>query len=236
MVRFGVRSPQTLALAFLAFSTALLASGPAAADRRDKAEKTVREATLVLNAFTRDDHYRSLWKSARKARALVIVPGSVRAGFLIGASGGNGVMLARRDDGAWSPPSFVRLSSVQFGFVAGGEVSDIVLAVMTERGMNQLLASTVKLGADVGIAAGPVGGGAKAQTADILAYTKSQGLYGSVSVEGVVVKVHNKWNRAYYGREISPLDIVYKGAGSNAQSTMLREAAAAIAQRRIAYD
>ncbi len=230
------RSSSSAVFSIIAFCLAGLIATPAAADRRDKAEQTVREAELVLEAFSRDDQYRWLWKNARTARALVVIPTSVRAGFLIGASGGNGVMIARRDDGTWSPPSFVRLSSVQFGFVAGGEVSDIVLAVMTERGMNQLLSSTVKLGADVGIAAGPVGGGAKAQTADILAYTKSQGLYGSVSVEGVVVKVNNKWNRAYYGRDISPLDIVYKGAASNPQSTALRQAAVALATRRIAYD
>lgn len=212
-------------------AAAALAAGPAAADRLDKARDTVEDSAATLRDFADDDRFRGLARTAGRAKALVVLPTSVRAGFLIGASGGNGVMIARKGSD-WSPPTFLRVSSVSFGFQAGGEIAQIVLAVMTERGVDQMLSTSVKLGADLSIAAGPVGGGAKAQTADILAYSKSQGLYGSVSVEGAVLKTHNNWNEAYYRREVAPRDIILFGRVSNPQAAPLRAAARALVASR----
>ena len=210
----------------------ILLIAPAQAGKREKAETVVAEATAVVRDFTTDGDYRALWSHARNAEAIVVIPSSVRGGFLVGASGGNGVMLARGENDAWSQPSFMRVSSLSFGFQAGGDVSAIVLVVMTKRGMEQLLSSSVKLGGDLSISAGPVGGGAKAQTTDVVAFAKSKGLYGSVSVEGAVIKIHNKWNKAYYGSAVSPLDIIYRGAASNPQSANLRRAVAALSSKR----
>lgn len=197
---------------------------PAEAGRREKAQDLVSDAAVSLDYFANDRNYRTLWEQAKEAEAIVVIPRSVRAGFVFGGSGGNGAMIARTPSG-WSGPAFLRISSFSFGLQAGGEVSEIVLLIMTKAGVDSLLSTSVKLGADLSIAAGPVGGGAKAQTADVLAYSRSQGLYGSISIEGGVLKVNRKWNAAYYDREVSPADIFYLGKAMNAQAETLKAAA-----------
>jgi len=97
---------------------------------------------------------------------------------------------------------------------------------MTERGMEKLLASSFKLGADLTVAAGPVDGGAKAQTADVLTYTRSKGAFGGMSIDGTVVKTRDKLNEAYYGKPASPTDIIIRKSVSNPQADKLRSAVA----------
>lgn len=209
-----------------------LASPAEAQGKKRKAERLVRHATETLRYFHEEDDFVGLWDIVDDAKALIIVPDSFRGGFLFGGSGGNAVMVARNKDGSWSGPTFMAIGSLSFGLQAGGEISELVLVAMTNRGKERLLSSTVKLGADISIAAGPVGGGAKAKTADILAFSRSRGLYGGVSLEGSVLKVRNKWNRAYYDDDtITPTDIVFRGVRDNATSLPLREMAFALTQR-----
>ena len=218
----------------LIFLVALFFSvfSPAHAGREEKARLTVTEAAESVRYFTEDRNYRQLWNLANDAEAMIVIPRSVKAGFVFGGSGGNGVMLARGKDGQWSQPTFLRISSFSFGLQAGAEVSEIVLLVMTRRGVDQLLGSSVKLGADISVAAGPLGGGGKAQTTDILAFSRGQGLYGGVSVEGGVLKVNHKWNKAYYGKKVSPTDAIYLGKARNGHSNPLRNAVTALAAKR----
>lgn len=207
----------------------LFAPGPAMAGSREKAEELVREAVIAVAAFAEGDIHTDLASNAARAKAVVIIPASVRAGFVFGASGGNAALLARDDRGRWSQPAFLRVGSVSFGFQAGGDVSQIILLVMTRRGKEQLLSTNVKLGADLSVAAGATGVGGKVQSADIIAYSQSKGLYGSVSVEGAVLKIHHKWNRAYYGRAVTPLDIIALGKVSNPKSAPLVRAVTRLA-------
>jgi len=82
--------------------------------------------------------------------------------------------------------------------------------VMTEKGLNAMLSTEFKLGADVAVAAGPVGASAKAQTADVLAFGRSKGAFGGVSIEGAVIAPRDKWNNAYYGKPAGPVEILIK--------------------------
>ena len=161
----------------------------------------------------------------------MIIPNSVRAGFIFGGSAGNALMLSRNDDGSWSQPVFMTVGSVSFGFQAGGEASEIILLVMTNRGMEQLLSTSAKLGADLTLAAGPIGAGAKAQTIDVVAFSRSRGLYGGVSLEGAVLKIRHNWNDAYYGADVTPTDIIYKEKAYNPSSAVLQNAIFALANR-----
>ena len=90
---------------------------------------------------------------------------------------------------------------------------------------------TVKLGGDLTLAAGPVGGGAKAQTADILAFQRSRGLYGGISLEGALVKARHSWNEGYYGAEVTPVDIIYRNKVARPNSASLQNAVWALAHR-----
>ena len=209
-----------------------LAATPAAAkSKREKAEKLVNKAADTVAYFANDSAFEPLWNTADSAHAMVIIPRSLRGGFIFGASGGNAVMLARNDDGSWSEPTFFTIGSFSFGFQAGGEASEIVLLVMTKRGMEQLLSSSVKLGADLTLAAGPIGAGAKAQTVDVLAFSRSRGLYGGVSIEGAILKARHSWNREYFGADVSPADIIYREIAARPQSAVLQNAVWALAHR-----
>lgn len=216
-----------------AFGAAIvIAIAPAAAKtKQEKAEALIVKAADTVSYFANDSAFEPLWDAADDAKAMVIIPKSLRGGFIIGASGGNAVMVARNDDGSWSEPTFFTIGSLSIGFQAGIEGSETILLIMTQRGMEHLLSTTVKLGADLSLAAGPIGAGAKAQTVDVLAFSRSRGLYGGISLEGAVLKSRGSWNRGYYGADVSPADIIYRERVSRPQSAVLQNAVWALAHR-----
>lgn len=205
-----------------ALGVALLTAPAAAGDKRQEATNLVADAAETLSYFANDSAFEPMWSLADQAKAVVIIPESWRAGFMFGASGGDAVMIARNKDGTWSQPTFFAVGSGSFGFQAGVEKSEIVLLVMTQRGMEHLLSTSVKLGADISLAAGPVGAGAKAQTTDILAFSRSRGLYGGVSLEGAILKTRKNFNKAYYSAEVTPAEIIYKSEVYNPASASLQ--------------
>ncbi|MEL7489784.1 MAG: lipid-binding SYLF domain-containing protein [Pseudomonadota bacterium] len=222
---------KTITAIFALLLTALAMTAPAHAGKREKAERLVTYAADTTAYFASDSAFEALWGLADDAKAMVIIPNSVRAGFIFGGSAGNALMVSRNDDGSWSQPVFMTVGSISFGFQAGGEASEIILLVMTNRGMEQLLSTSAKLGADLTLAAGPIGAGAKAQTTDIVAFSRSRGLYGGVSLEGAVLKIRHKWNDAYYGADVTPTDIIYKGKAYNPSSAAVQNAVFALANR-----
>ncbi len=214
-----------------------LAALPAQAEtKREKAEELVEKAADTTLYFSRDTAFEALWDLAEDAKGFVIIPRSLRGGFLVGASGGNALMIARKDDGSWSEPVFMTIGSLSFGFQIGVEGSETILAIMTQRGVEHLLSTSVKLGGDLTVAAGPIGAGAKAQTADILAFSRSRGLYGGVSLEGAILKARHSWNEGYYGEEVRPLDVIFRDKVSRAHSAPLQNAVYALANRNAAPD
>lgn len=223
-----MRALTTLLFAGFMFA---LSIGPAEAGKKEKAASLVAEAVQTVRTFRTDDRHTGLLENAANAKAVIIIPSSVRAGFVFGASGGNAAIIAKGRNGGWSNPSFLRIGSVSFGLQAGGEVSEIILLVMTERGKEQLLSTSVKLGADLSIAAATEGVGGKVQTTDVLAYSRSKGLYGSISLEGAVLKTHHKWNKAYYERKVTPLDIIGFQNVANPQANELVRAVSSLTSR-----
>ena len=219
-----------LALAAIAMLVTPAFADPSPRKKR-KAEALVGEATETLRYFTNSRDHAGLWDTVVDAKAMIVIPNSYRGGFLFGGSGGDAIMMARNADGSWSGPTFLSIGSFSFGLQAGGEVSEIILLAMTDRGKEHLLETSVKLGGDVSIAAGPIGAGAKAKTTDILAFSRSRGLYGGISLEGTVLKARYNLNRSYYGLDVTPTEIVYRGVPDNPASLPLREAAWQLSQR-----
>lgn len=213
-------------------AAALVALAPAAAKPKgEKAEELIVKAADTVSYFANDSAFEPLWNTADSAQAMVIIPRSIRGGFIVGASGGNAVMVARNQDGSWSEPTFFTIGSLSVGFQAGVEGSETILLIMTQRGMEHLLSSTVKLGADLTLAAGPIGAGAKAQTVDVLAFSRSRGLYGGISLEGALLKSRGSWNRDYYQANVTPADIIYREKVARPQSAVLQNAVWALAHR-----
>jgi SH3 domain-containing YSC84-like protein 1 len=204
----------------LTLALIVLAAQPSAADEALDARQLVEKSQLTIESFMTDNEIEAIRDLMTKARGVFIAPQVLKGAFIVGASGGSGVFLAREDQAKqWSGPAFYTIGSVSFGLQIGGEASEVILLAMTERGVSAMLGSTVKLGADASVAVGPVGAGASAATAalsaDIIAFSRAKGLYGGISVDGAVVAVRGDWNRAYYGKEVSPSDILVHRAVSN---------------------
>lgn len=223
---------KNLLTGFFALAFAIMSAiAPASAGKAEKTGRIIANAEQTAKYFATDDTYSALWDLASDAKAMVIIPSSIRAGFIFGGAAGDAVMLAREDNGAWSQPVFMTTGSFSFGLQAGGEQSEIILLVMTNRGKEQLLSTSVKLGADISVAAGPLGGGGKAQTTDILAFSRSRGVYGGLSLEGAVLKIRHSYNRAFYRAEVNPTDILYTQKAYNPAATPLQAAVQALANR-----
>jgi len=202
---------------------------PAAAVDKDQATQLVEKAKFTLENMMNDDKMGPFRDLVKKAQGVFIVPQLLKGAFIVGASGGSGVFLTRDEKtGEWIGPAFYTIGGASFGLQIGGEASEVILLIMTDRGVTSMLGSSFKLGADVGIAAGPVGMGASAATAnlsaDILSFSRSKGLYGGISLEGAVVATRGDWNEAYYGKRVTPQDIFVRRDVTNQQAMGLIEA------------
>jgi len=221
--RIGIR---VFAFATILAAIFLVAATPRAmaADMED-AQGIVDKARVTLSAFMRDKDYQWLRENIKNAKGVLIYPQVLKAGFILGGSGGTGVLLAKDSKtGEWSDPAFYTLGSVSYGLQIGGEAAEVVVLVMSQKGVDALLTSKFKLGGDTSIALGPVGAGAKANiTADFISFAKSKGLYAGLNLDGSYLDVREKLNKAYYGKEATPVDIIVKKSVSNPGAVPLRE-------------
>ncbi|WP_022852672.1 lipid-binding SYLF domain-containing protein [Thermodesulfatator atlanticus] len=206
-----------LVLMFVFFNSSLVS-----AKKYSPPYELVDKATITLKRFLADDQMKWMREHLKDARGILIIPQMLKGAFFIGGAGGSGVLLARYPGKDWSYPAFYTLGSVSFGLQFGGEASEIILLIMTQKGIDSFLATSVKLGGDVSVAAGPVGMGAKAQLVDILAFARSKGAFVGISLEGAVVKPRDSWNRMYYGRSVRPVDIIYGRIVKNPHADRLR--------------
>ncbi len=198
-------------------------------DSRTETKYLVNRAHVTLVSFANDSRMAAFDDLIKHARGVFIAPQMLRGAFFFGASGGSGVFLVWDEKTRkWGGPAFYTIGGASFGLQIGGDASEVMLLAMTERGVKAMLSSSFKLGADAGIAAGPVGFGAAASTAnlsaDILSFSRAKGLYGGVSVDGAVVAAREGWNRSYYGKRVDPIDILVLQEGRNPQAAPLIEA------------
>jgi lipid-binding SYLF domain-containing protein len=151
------------------------------------------------------------------AHCIVIVPGLKTAAFLVGAKYGKGYLSCRNKDAAgWSAPGTVRIEGGSVGFQIGGSATDLIMLVMNERGMDKLLSNKFTLGAEGSVAAGPVGRTVTAQTdaqmhAEILSWSRSQGLFAGLALEGATLRQDLDDNFSLYGRKLENREIVTSG-------------------------
>jgi lipid-binding SYLF domain-containing protein len=215
-------------LVLLAFAPPPPAGAADAASLRDLVDK----ARMTLDSFVADPNMRWFQDHIKDAKGMFIVPQLLKAAFLFGGAGGSGVLLVRDEKtGEWSEPAFYTLGSGSFGFPFGAQASEVILLVMSRKGIESLLTTTFKLGADATIAVGPMGAGIEGASAinlsaDLLSFARSKGLYAGISLEGALVAAMNDDNGTYYGTTVSPTDIIVLRNVSNAHSAPLRAAAA----------
>ncbi len=169
----------------------------AAVDRVDKASAVMNEIMAVSDKSIPSD-------LLDKAKAIVIFPGAVKAGFIIGAQGGSGVAIRRIGKG-WSAPAFMNMAGGSFGAQIGGQKTDYVLLIMNDKGLQGLLQDKFEMGGEGSVAAGPVGRTASATTnatldSEILSYSRSKGLFAGISLKGVVISADNSINNGVYNK------------------------------------
>ncbi|MEO8507122.1 MAG: lipid-binding SYLF domain-containing protein [Betaproteobacteria bacterium] len=175
----------------------------------------VNQSATTLSNFMRDPEMKWLQQNFGRAKAVIIAPEIVKAGFIIGGSGGRAIVVAKAG-GKWVGPSFYTMATASVGFQAGVAVSEMVTLVMTDKGLNSLLAANFKMGGDASVAAGPVGAGAKSDVAaDLITFTRAKGVYGGLNLDGTLVNLSDEWNKAYYGKTVLPPDILIKANVSN---------------------
>jgi SH3 domain-containing YSC84-like protein 1 len=214
-----------LALALLPFIAA------PAAHAQSNQQQVIDEAGLVVQSFHNPGAYvDNVRELVKRARAIVIVPNLVKAGFIFGAEGGTGVLLVHQQDGSWSYPAFYDMGAASFGFQAGIEDSKVVLIFMNDRALSSVMQDAqIKLGAGAGLAIATLGAGANGSLevpsgADVYALSSSAGLFGGVAIDGGAIGPNHDSDAAYYGRQVSAADIVLNGRVENSGANNLRAA------------
>ncbi|WP_149538947.1 lipid-binding SYLF domain-containing protein [Siccirubricoccus phaeus] len=190
----------------------------------------VDRATLTVQDMLSDGHdHLDAARMLRRARAALICPRIFRAGFFFGGEGGGCVLVGRDAAGSWSSPAFYSIGSGSFGLQAGIQDAQILLLIMNDKALTAVLDSQFKLGADASIAVATIGGSVEASTtaavgADILAFSRTRGLFAGLTLEGSILSSRSEWNRSYYRQEVSARQIVVAMQAHNPGADPLRAA------------
>ncbi len=208
-----IRRPRALLALALGLS---LAAGAAFAGPREDAR--AQNAVRVLGEIQAIPESGIPDKLLDEARAIVVIPDTVKAGLIIGGRRGHGLMSVKTPDGTWSNPAFVRITGGSIGFQAGVQSSDVVLVFRNERSLESIVNGKFTLGADAGVAAGPVGRNAAALTdgqlkAEIWSWSRARGLFAGVALDGAVLQIDDDANAAVYGPNSTPRAILENRAG-----------------------
>jgi lipid-binding SYLF domain-containing protein len=180
-------------------------------ERLDEAASVMKEVLGMPEGIPKD--------LLNKAECVVVYPSVKKAAFIVGASYGRGVIVCRSGkefNGPWSAPAMFALEGGSFGLQVGGQATDFVLLIMNESGANSVMSSKVKLGADASAAAGPKGRTTSAETdivmkAEILSYSRAQGVFAGVSLDGSTMRSDDGANKNLYGKDLSAKEIVRQG-------------------------
>jgi len=201
-----------IALFALALTPLFAATGARA---QSDQQQVVDEAVGVVASFHTPGNYTDdVRRLVHRSRDILIVPNLVKAGFIFGAQGGQGVLLIHNRNGSWSYPAFYNLGAASFGLQIGVAVSKVVLIIMNDHALNLAITNAqLKLGAEAGLAVATLGAGAEGSVtsagADIYALSNSKGLFGGIAIQGGAIGPNQDWNSAYYGGPVTTEQIVY---------------------------
>ncbi len=206
----------------------LLAAVPLLADRdgMDEHTKRIHEASITLHELLNAGDRGIPEHLINRAQCIGIVPDLKRAGFILGAKYGKGVLSCRTAAGGWSAPATMRVEGGSIGLQIGAGETDVVFLIMNRSGEEKVLRDKFTVGGDASVMAGPVGRSSQAQTdaamaAEILAYSRSHGVFGGVSLEGATLRPDNEDNAKIYGRSVSAREIVHGDVAPPASASEL---------------
>jgi len=211
-----------------AFCVSLMPMAPARAD--DDTATVLAHANATIADLRHDPVFGNARATLRNARAILIVPRLVKGGFIFGAEGGQGVLLARTRHG-WSSPAFYTLGSASFGLQIGLEQAELVMFIMSDRALRGIEAGKVKLGAGAGLTVITLGASAEAATpanlaGDIILWSIAKGAYGGLTLNGSIVTPQDQTNANFYGRSVSVHEIITNRVSNPAGSRLSNNLAA----------
>lgn len=218
-----------LAATMLAAPTAAFVVAPSVAHAQTSQQVTVDGARKVLNDLRHDKEFGNAEQLIRKAKAIFIVPKLVKGGFFVGGEGGNGVLMVKHR-GGWSDPGFYAIGAASFGLQAGLEQSEVIMLIMTQKGVDGILHDQFKIGAQAGISVVTLGSGVEgaiggASLPDVVVWSSSTGLYGGLTVDGSIIKSEPNMDSEYYGRPVTPRDVLFGTVNSPRAAPLRREMA-----------
>lgn len=200
---------------------AFLLTNNAYADDETSQQELLKDARLVVEEIMSTPDLEIPSGLMSKAKAVIIFPAMLKGGFLIGIRYGKGVATVRDSKtGQWGPPSFITTLGGSFGFQVGAQAVDLILIITSEKGIKGLLTNNFTLGGDIAIAAGPVGRYAEMGVdillqGDMYSYSRSQGIFGGVSLKGTIIKPNVSYNEEYYEAELTHEEIMIDGKVKN---------------------
>jgi SH3 domain-containing YSC84-like protein 1 len=183
-------------------------------------EKVIKDATTVLTEISNAPDGGIPDELLARCEGLAIFPSVYKGGFVVGASYGKGLIAVRNPKtGKWRGPAFLQIGSGSFGWQIGIESTDLVMLIMNQRGVNAFFKNNLTLGGDVSVSAGPVGRNLKASTdvtlrAEVYSYSRSKGFFAGLSLEGAYLHHDYKADEAFYGRILTPGEILSQDAVS----------------------
>ena len=200
---------------------------PLAARAQSEQQQLVDRATLAAQDMLNNQNGKDAQGVLRRARAVMICPQVFRAGFLFGGQGGSCVLEARDGGGSWSSPAFYGLGGGSIGLQAGVEDAQVMLLIMSDRGLKAVMDSQFKLGANAAATFVDLGGGVEGATtaalrADVVGFTRARGLYAGLTLGGSLMSQKSDWNQAYYGRPVGPQQILISMEATNPAADALR--------------
>src|SRR6195952_3594284 len=205
---------RTLAVAALLVATVVNTGALAPAARAQTSQQvTVDGARKVLNDLRHDKAFGNAAQLMRQAKAIFIVPKLIKGGFVVGGEGGNGVLMVH-NAGGWSAPGFFAIGAASFGLQVGLEQSEMIMLIMTQKGLDGVLRDNFKIGAQAGISVvtlgsnveGAIGG---ASRPDVVVWSSSTGLYGGLTVDGSIIRAEPNQDAAFYGHPVTSRDVLF---------------------------
>ena len=198
----------TLGAAFAMAALLFTNTGAMASEQTELLDRSSR----TIEHMKSDPAFERARSMMKDAKGVLVIPSLVRGGFVFGAEGGSGVLMAK-NGAAWSEPAFYTMGSASFGLQAGLEQTEVVMLIMSDRALDALTSAEFKFGAGASLTLVDLSAGASANTApnltgDIIIWTSGKGLYGGLTLNGSVVKARDDWNTAFYGKPVGVGEIL----------------------------
>ncbi|HEY7690002.1 MAG TPA: lipid-binding SYLF domain-containing protein [Dongiaceae bacterium] len=218
---------QSIARPFVLLFALLLVAGCAERTPSPTAQQElVDRSRITFDKLMGHPDFTELTEYVRRSKAVLIFPSLIKGAFGVGGEGGSGVLVARAP-GGWSDPAFYRVSAGSLGLQVGGQVSEVIITVMSDKGLDALINNQFEIGGDMEGAAGPIGKSQGVSTttnfgADVYSFAMSSGLFGGLSLEGSAVLKRDDYNQGYYGQGATPYAILIERRFTNPNTSALK--------------